>query len=76
MLCKIQNEFPDEEEIRLYIQRLQKIYVQNPSNFLGVQLYGVIRRTAIPEVLPLEKEFFEMVAQKIRETIPVHVAIF
>ena len=76
MLCQVQGEFPSNEEIQFYIQRLQKIYAICPQNFLGVQLYGVVRHTAIPDVLPLKKEFFQNVAEKIHAVLPVSVQIF
>ena len=76
MLCQVQGEFPSDEEIQFYIQRLQKIYAICPQNFLGVQLYGVVRHTAIPDVLPLKKEFFQNVAEKIHAVLPVSVQIF
>lgn len=76
MLCQVQGEFPSNEEIQFYIQRLQKIYAICPQNFLGVQLYSVVRHTAIPDVLPLKKEFFQNVAEKIHAVLPVSVQIF
>ncbi len=76
MLCKIGEEFPGEEEINLYVNRLQKIYVSNPQNLLGVQLYGVVRHTAIPDVHPIEKSFFSKVAEKIREKVPVEIDLY
>lgn len=76
MLCKIGEEFPGEEEINLYVNRLHKIYASNPQNLLGVQLYGVVRHTAIPDVHPIEKSFFSKVAEKIREKVPVEIDLY
>lgn len=76
MLCNIGGRFPDEREIALYIDRVEKVYNANPKNFLGVQLYGVVRHTALPDVTPLPREFLEGVAKKIRERIPVVVEVF
>lgn len=76
MLCKIGTEYPDESEINLYVNRLKRIYHANPKNLLGIQLYGVVRHTAIPDVHPLEKTFFENVAQRIRAEIPTEIDIY
>lgn len=76
MLCKIGTEYPDADEINLYVDRLKRIYLSSPKNLLGIQLYGVVRHTAIPDVHPMEKEFFEDVAQKIREKIPTEIEIY
>ncbi len=76
MLCKIGSEFPDENEINLYVNRLKKIYLSNPENLLGIQLYGVVRHTALPDVHPIDKAFFEEVASKIRAEIPAKIDIY
>lgn len=76
MLCKIGSEFPDENEINLYVNRLKRIYHSNPQNLLGIQLYGVVRHTALPDVHPIEKAFFAEVAQKIRAEIPTPIDIY
>ncbi len=76
MLCKIGSEFPDENEINLYVNRLKKIYLSNPENLLGIQLYGVVRHTALPDVHPIDKAFFEEVASRIRAEIPAKIDIY
>ena len=76
MLCKIGGKFPDEKEIGLYVDRVEKIYKVNPDNFRGVQLYGVVRHTALENVEPLPREFLENVANIIRNRIPATVEVF
>lgn len=76
MLCQIGSLRPDDKELLLYVKRLRRIYEANPQNFLGVQLYGVVRHTAIPDVHPLEKSFLESAAERIRSEIPVLVEVF
>lgn len=76
MLCNIGDRHPDDAEIALYIDRVTRVYNANPKNFLGVQLYGVVRHTALPNVTPLPREFLEGVAEKIRARIPVVVEVF
>ncbi len=76
MLCKIGSEFPDEAEINLYVNRLKRIYLSYPQNLLGIQLYGVVRHTALPDVHPIEKSFFTKVAEKIRSEIPTEIDIY
>lgn len=76
MLCKIGPEFPDENEISLYVNRLKRIHLSCPQNLLGIQLYGVVRHTALPDVHPIESSFFAEVAQKIRSEIPVKIEIY
>jgi len=76
MLCNIGDRHPDETELALYMDRVERVYKANPANFRGVQLYGVVRHTALPNVTPLPKEFLESVATKIRERIPVTVEVF
>lgn len=76
MLCKIGPEFPDENEISLYVNRLKQIHLSCPQNLLGIQLYGVVRHTALPDVHPIESSFFAEVAKKIRSEIPVKIEIY
>lgn len=76
MLCKIGDSRPDAKELDLYTERLKRIHAVNPKNFLGVQLYSVVRHTASRSVHPLEREFFEAAAMKIRKAIPVEVDIY
>lgn len=76
MLCKVGGQFPSEQEIRKYIDRVEKVYKVNPDNFKGVQLYGVVRHTAQDNVEPLPKQFLENVANIIRERIPVTVEVY
>ncbi|MCK9182053.1 MAG: hypothetical protein M0P13_04125 [Fibrobacteraceae bacterium] len=76
LFCKIKDEFPSEKEIELYIARLKRIYEVSPKNLLGIQLYGVVRHTATPDVHPLEKSFLENVARKIQREIPTEVDIY
>lgn len=76
MLCQVGSLRPDDKELHLYIKRLQRIYEAGPRNFLGVQLYGVVRHTAVPDVHPLERRFLESAAEKIRAEVPVLVEVF
>lgn len=76
MLCEYAGKAMDEREIELYIERVGKIYRANPQNLLGVQLYGVVRHTARPNVLPLPRTFLEEVGRKIRERFPVKVEVY
>ncbi len=76
MLCRIGSEFPDENEIGLYVNRLKRIYLSCPQNLLGIQLYGVVRHTALPDVHPIEKAFLAEVAQRIRAEIPAEIDIY
>ena len=70
MLCSVKGEKPSDSEIELYVNRIQKIYDESEGNLKGVQLYGVVRHTAIPEVHPLPKAFFEQVKYAIRKKLP------
>ena len=76
MWCSYNGELPSSTEIDLYINRVQNIYFKNPKNFLGVQLYTVVRQTARPNVLSVPKEFMEHIAQLIQKEIPVNVKIY
>lgn len=76
MQCSLQGDVPTEAEVEQYIQNLERIYRAAPQNFVEVQLYTVIRQTAIPDVLPLPKEFLEDTAKKIQAKIPVQVRTF
>lgn len=76
MLCSYAGKAMDEREIALYIERVGKVYQANPEKFLGVQLYGVVRHTARPDVLPLPRTFLEEVGRKIRESVPVKVEVY
>ncbi len=76
MLCKVGGRYLDDSELPLYLDRLERVYIANPKNFLGVQLYGVVRHTALVNVEPLPVEYLESVAQKIRAKIPVTVEVF
>lgn len=76
MLCSLQGDVPSDAEIDAYIANVVRIYEACPEHFVEVQLYTVIRDTAMPDVLPLPKEFLESVAAKITAAIPVKARIF
>lgn len=76
MLCAIDKTAPSETEIENYISRLQRIYLAGKANLKGVQLYGVVRKTAEVNVEPLPREFLEKVAEQIRSVLPVSVKVF
>jgi wyosine [tRNA(Phe)-imidazoG37] synthetase (radical SAM superfamily) len=76
MLCKIGDNFPSQVEIDAYLKRLEKIYYAGKENFKGVQLYGVVRQTALDTVSALPKDFLENVAEQIRNSLPVCVNVF
>lgn len=76
MLCRIGNVEPSPKEIDLYLNRLEKIYNAGGENLKGVQLYGVVRQTASPEVTALPKEFLENVAEKIKENFSIPVKVY
>lgn len=76
MLCKIGEDYLDETETKLYVERLKRIYESCPQNLKGIQLYGVVRHTALPNVFPIEREFFDFVAGEIRKQIPTEIDIY
>lgn len=76
MLCNVQGEIPDDQEIERYIENLAAIHSKNPEHFVEVQLYTVIRQTLLEGVEPLPKEFLEGVKTKITGTLPVKVRVF
>lgn len=76
MLCKVGDDYLDDSETELYVKRLKRIYEASPENLKGIQLYGVVRHTALPSVFPIEKEYFEFVAGEIRKQIPTEIDIY
>lgn len=76
MLCNVQGDVPDSTEISKYIDNLKIIYNVRPQNLLEVQLYTVIRHTALPEVTPLSTDFLNSVKQKIENALPIKVRVF
>lgn len=76
MLCNVQGEIPDEDQLQHYIENLKRIYSAAPDHFVEVQLYTVIRSTLLPDVTPLPKEFLEAAKTKITGALPVNVRVF
>ena len=76
MVCDLQGEIPNEQEIDRYIENLAAIHSANPDHLVEVQLYTVIRDTLLKGVEPLPKEFLESVKTKITDALPVKVRCF
>lgn len=76
MLCSLQGDVPNEEELDAYIGNLKRVYAACPDHFVEVQLYTVIRDTVMEDVLPLPRAFLESAAAKISASLPVKVRIF
>lgn len=76
MLCSLQGDVPGDSELDAYVANVVRIYEARPENFVEVQLYTVIRDTAMPDVHPLPREFLEATAAKITAAVPVNVRVF
>ena len=76
MICDLQGEIPNEQEIEFYIENLAAIHSANPDHLVEVQLYTVIRDTLLKGVEPLPKDFLESVKTKIPDALPVKVRVF
>jgi len=76
MICNLQGQVPDDDEIARYIENVEKIHRESPSNLLEIQLYTVIRETVLPDVEPLPHDFLESVKERIIAALPVPVRVF
>lgn len=77
MLCSLQGEMPSPAELEAYAVRVARIRAAAPEHFLSVQLYSVVRSTALPLVGPVPLTFLENTAQLLRRASPgIAVGIF
>jgi len=73
MLCTVNDILPSERELEAYAERVQRIVAENPKNFLEVQLYSIVRRTATTNVGPIPEDVMHLTAQWLKDRTGVEV---
>lgn len=74
MICRIEEETIDDEELSAYISRLKKI--ERRGSIREVQLYGIARAVAQIKTQALPRSFLEEVAERLRSEITAKVSVF
>ena len=71
MFHRFGDEVPSETEIELWANRIVSV-LEKGGKIRLVQVYTVARKPADESVLPLTKEFLEMIGEVLRTKLPAN----